>query len=407
MKPNAPTEYRGEFEAKATSAPGVLLSEHLPLTAKQAHHMAVVQGVTDSGKATGDHHAGYYYNLTGHAPDLTFRTQGNDRRPQPDDWPYMGAVVGERRPAHRTLPQVITLPHMPSRAPYTRPGQFAARLGVEHDPFYITGKHESPLEFASPSLQLSQGITTARLDNRRQLLSAFDNARRNLESPSIDKHVKQHEKAFSLLAAASTANAFDLTEEPESVRERYGNSLNAMSLLMARRLVEAEVPFVTVFWKGNPKLNAKCRSAGSWDTHGNNFQCLKENLLPEFDQAYAALLADLHERGMLDDTLVLVTSEMGRKPKVGDPRSGGVVGAGRDHWTACMSMILAGGGVQGGQVLGETDAKAEYPLHRPIHPEDIAKTVYYSMGISDLKAVDSGGRPFNLLEEGEPLTELF
>ena len=138
-----------------------------------------------------------------------------------------------------------------------------------------------------------------------------------------------------------------------------------MSMLLARRLVEAGVPFVTVFWKGDKELDTLCKSGGGWDTHGNNFNCLKDRLLPEFDRPFAALLDDLHQRGLLETTLVLVTSEMGRKPKIGDPRSGGAGGAGRDHWTACMSVLLAGGGIRGGQVFGTSDKRAEYPDRQP------------------------------------------
>jgi uncharacterized protein (DUF1501 family) len=180
-----------------------------------------------------------------------------------------------------------------------------------------------------------------------------------------------------------------------------------MSLLLARRLVEAGVPFVTVFWKENEALAAKCKSAGGWDTHGNNFGCLKENLLPEFDRAFSALLADLADRGLLDDTLVLVTSEMGRTPKIGDPRSGGPNGAGRDHWTHCLSVLMAGGGIRGGQLYGASDRLAEYPADRPVTPADVAKTVFHAAGVRDLQAVDSQGRPYNLLEEGRAITELF
>jgi len=408
MKPEAPLEYRGLFEPVGTASADIRLCEHLPLLAKQSRHLCVVQGVTDAGRATGDHHAGYYYNLTGHAPDRSFRTQGNDRRPQPDDWPFVGAVVGSRRPAHPRLPQVITLPYKPSRAPYTRPGQFAGRLGIEHDPFYLYGDPEQPLEFQAPSLSLAAGMHAGRMDDRRGLLDAINSARGKLDYDlQVRNFSRQQEKAFGLLASAATSNAFDVSQEPAALRERYGNTINATSLLMARRLVEAGVPFITVFWKGNAKLRSKCRSAGSWDTHGNNFNCLKDNLLPEFDQAYSALLSDLHERNLLDETLVVVSSEMGRKPKVGDPRSGGKSGAGRDHWTACMSVLLAGGGVQGSQVYGKTDARAEYPADEPIEPGDIAKTVYHAMGIDDLKFVDQQGRPFSLQEEGRPLLEVF
>ena len=185
-----------------------------------------------------------------------------------------------------------------------------------------------------------------------------------------------------------------------AVRERYGQTVNGMSLLLARRLVEAEVPFITVFWKENEAIADKCKSAGGWDTHGNNFNCLKEHLLPEFDRGFSALIEDLAERGLLDQTLVLVTSEMGRKPKIGDPRSGGKSGAGRDHWTHCLTDVLAGGGIRGGQTYGASDARGEYPADKPLTPADITKTVYHAMGIHNLEATDGQGRPYNLLAEG-------
>lgn len=407
MKPDAPAEYRGPFDPINTTAGGLRLCEHLPMLARQARHLAVVQGVTDYGKATGDHHAGYYYNLTGHVPDVTFRTQGNDRRPQGDDWPFMGAVVGSRLAPHPSLPQVITLPHKPSRPPYTRPGQFAARLGVEHDPFYLLGKVEKPLKFAVPTLALQQGLTRARLDDRKSLLAAVDSARRGLEHATVERMTRQHEKAFDLLASATATDAFDLGKEPKPTRERYGETINGMSLLMARRLVEAGVPFVTVFWREDERIKTKCKSAGAWDTHGNNFNCLKDHLLPEFDRGFSALLEDLSQRGLLDETLVVVSSEMGRKPKIGDPRSGGVSGAGRDHWTACMSVLMAGGGVRGGLVFGRTDARAEYPDGQPIGPQDIARTVFHAMGVDGLETRDETDRTLLHLDSGQPLAELF
>ncbi|MFP6612521.1 MAG: DUF1501 domain-containing protein [Pirellulales bacterium] len=408
MKPDASQEFRGPFQPIATRGEEIRLCEHLPLTAQQSHHLAVVNGVTDYGLATGDHHAGYYYNLTGHVPDPTFRTQGNDRRPYRDDWPFIGSVIASRRPQHSSLPQLITLPHKPSRPPYTRPGQFSARLGSQHDPFYLKADPAKPLEFHAPTLALQTGLTKRRIDRRRSLLKSLEQTRRQFDTDlAIRDFSIQQQRAFGLLASSSATDAFDLNKEPKSVRQRYGGTINGTSLLMARRLVQAGVPFVTVFWKGDTRLNDKCKSAGSWDTHGNNFNCLKNNLLPEFDRGFSALLEDLARTGLLDETLVMVTSEMGRKPKIGDPRSGGKSGAGRDHWTACMSVLLAGGGIRGGQIYGETDPRAEYPTSNPIGPEDIAKTVYYAMGVSDLTANDAQGRPFNLLEDGRSLVELF
>jgi hypothetical protein len=410
LKPHAPLEYRGPFAPIATSAPGVVLCEHLPLLARQAHHLALVNSVGASVN-TNDHHAGYYYNLTGHPADRTFLTLGNNRTPLPDDWPYLGTVAASRRPQHPTLPNAVTLPHMPSRKPYTRPGQFAARLGIEHDPLYLEGNLEQPLKFRAPALELLPGSEGPRLGRRKELLAAIDIARREFDqSAAIRTWSRQQERAFELLSSATTATAFDLDGEPEAVRARYGETVNGMSLLLARRLVEAGVPFITVFWleRGiDSPLAKKCKSAGGWDTHGNNFNCLKEDLLPEFDRGFSALVEDLAQRGLLAETLLLVTSEMGRTPKIGDRRSGGTTGAGRDHWTHCLTDVLAGGGVCGGRTHGASDRLAEYPADHPVTPADIAKTVYHAMGVHDLEATDAQGRPYNLLPEGDAIRALF
>lgn len=408
MKPEAPAEFRGEFKPIRTTSPDIHLCEHLPLLAKQAHHFSLIHGITDGGKATGDHHAGYYYNLTGHAPDPTFKQQGNDRRPQSDDWPFMGSVVGSRRPLHPKLPQVISLPHKPSKLPFTRPGQFAGRLGMENDPFYLNGNFDEPLKFTAPTLTMEGDVTADRMNERRELLRSFNDSRRELDHEmQVQNYLRQQERAFTLLTSSGAERAFDVASEPAAMRERYGNTINGTSLLMARRMVEAGVPFVTVFWKEDESIAQRCKSAGGWDTHGDNFNCLKKYLLPQFDKAFSALMEDLSQSGLLDETLVMVTSEMGRMPKVGDKRSGGTVGAGRDHWTACMSVLMAGGGIRGGQEVGATDARAEYPKDRPIGPEDVVKTVYHAMGITNLDATDMLGRPYNLLEEGKPLMDLF
>ncbi len=254
---------------------------------------------------------------------------------------------------------------------------------------------------------LTGDVTPAQLLSRRQLLEQLDGVRRGFEKAPAEQTWRRHqERTFELLLSAGTTEAFDVTREPESIRARYGTTVNSMSLLLARRLVEARVPFITVFWKENEAIASKCNSAGGWDTHGNNFGCLKEHLLPEFDRAFSALVEDLHQRGLLNRTLLLVTSEMGRMPKVGDPRSGGPGGAGRDHWTHCLSALFAGGGISGGQVYGTSDRFAEYPSSHPVTPADVAKTVYHAMGIHDLYAQDSQGRPYNLLDEGQPITRL-
>ena len=403
MKPDAAAEYRGPFHTIDTSAPGIQLCEHLPLTAKQAHHLAIVRSVGHYARGTGDHHAGYYYNLTGRHPDPTFRQLLNNRTPYPTDWPFIGSVVASKLPAHPYLPSLITLPQKPGSPQFTRPGQFSAKLGVDFDPVYVLGKIDKPDEFTTPVLTLSGEVSRERLQDRRTLLATLDDMNRNVDRAVATNYSKQQAKAFALLTAPKTKAAFELSTEPQAVRDRYGSTINGLSMLLARRLVEAGVPFISVFWMEDLKLNDLCKSAGGWDTHGSNFVCLKNHLLPEFDRGYSALLSDLHDRGLLDETLVLVNSEMGRTPKIGDPRSGGLYGAGRDHWTNCMSVLFAGGGVQGGQAYGSSDKIAAFPADKAACPEDVAHTVYQAMGIDNLEALDRENRPFNLMPDGAPL----
>jgi len=408
MKPMAPAEIRGPFQPIETSVPGIRLCEHLPLVARQAHHLAVVNSV--SGYDPTNSHLAYYYHLTGHELDPSFVQLGGARRQQVDDWPFMGSVVASRRPRHPFLPNAISLPWIPEGPPDIRAGQLAGRLGVEHDPMYVLATQEQPLKFEAPALTLGNAMSGDKLLQRRTLLNHLDESRRELDQFAATRiWNRRQERAFSLLSSSQTINAFDVASEPESVRNRYGQTVNGMSLLLARRLVEAAVPFVTVFWCPNKKTaeDFKCSSAGGWDTHGNNFQCLQQLLLPEFDRAFSALIEDLADRGLLNSTLVFVTSEMGRQPKIGDPRSGGVAGAGRDHWTHCLTDLLAGGGIRGGQVYGSSDRHAEYPATKVVTPADITKTVYHAMGIDDLEATDSQNRPYNLLADGRALSELF
>ncbi|HVS37189.1 MAG TPA: DUF1501 domain-containing protein [Gemmataceae bacterium] len=406
MKPDAPAEYRGEFKSISTSAPGVRLCEHFPLLSRQAHHLAVVNSLGHYGRGTGDHHAGYYYNLTGHEPDPSFRQLLNNRRPYTDDWPFIGAIAVSKLPPHPSLPSLIALPQKPGFPEYTRPGQFAARLGPAFDPVYLLGSRDRPMEFTTPALTLEGDVDAARLQSRRRLLEAVDGAVRQAERMPAQLS-QQQERAFSLLCASQTRAAFDLEKEPAAVRDRYGATINGMSLLLARRLVEAGTPFIAVYWMEDPKLDPSCKSGGGWDTHGNNFGCLRNYLLPEFDRCFSALLEDLDARCLLEQTLVLVTSEMGRTPKIGDPRSGGAGGGGRDHWTNCMSVLLAGGGVRGGQMYGSSDKIGAYPADKPTAPEDVACTVYHALGISEKTAVDREGRPFDAIPDGRALTELF
>jgi len=407
MKPAAPAEVRGPFRPIATSAPGIQLCEHLPHLARQTHHLAIVRSVGAS-VATNDHHAGYYYNLTGHVPEANFP---NSRQPLPSDWPFLGSVVAAKRTAHPSLPSQVWLPAESGEPGSRQPGAFAGRLGVVHDPFFVYGSHPRPLEFRVPSLSLAGDVTAERLTDRRQLLAAVEQPFRDLaRSRPAREHDTLRNKAFALLGSSQSFAAFDVSLESSRVRERYGQTVNAVSMLMARRLVEAGVPFITVYWYHDYEEDKRrgCLG-GAWDTHWKNASCLRDYLLPAFDRPFAALLDDLHQRGLLDSTLVMVSSEMGRTPRLGDPRSGGegATEPGRDHWTHCMSVLLAGGGIRGGQVYGASDRIAAYPADRRVGPEHIAHTVYHAMGIDNLHATDREGRPCHLLEEGRALTELF
>lgn len=406
MKPHAPREYRGDFQPLQTSAPGVTLCEYLPQLARQSHHVALVNSLGQHNRAPNDHGAGRYYIMTGHVRDQSLPNQ-----PVPDDWPYIGSVVTYKQPSHASLPSSIWMPTKSGPDNVNNPGTFAARLGVQYDPFYVLSSHEKPLEFRAPSLTLEGDVTVARLQDRQSLLGSIDEARRGFErTAAISDYSELQHKAFELLTSQESRVAFDVTREPQELRRRYGETVNGMSMLMARRLVEAGVPFITIYWLHDYEEDKRrgCLG-GAWDTHWKNFSCLKDYLLPLFDQPFSALVEDLHDRGLLDETLLLVTAEMGRTPKIGDPRSGGT-GApepGRDHWTHCQTALLAGGGIRGGQTYGSSDKIAAYPADCPVGPEHIAHTVYHAMGINDLTAYDNQNRPYNLLDEGQPITELF
>ena len=299
------------------------MCEHLPHLAKQAHHLAIVRSLGDFNRGTGDHHAGYYYNLTGHAPDPTFHRLLNARTPYLTDWPSMASVVALKRPPHPDFRTPSRCRKRKARRSTHGPG--SSRRGWVSSTIRCSSTVRAKAAGFHRAGLVARGRRVAeRMTSRRELLAAIDQAQRVAEQTGVVADYRKHQhKAFSLLTAGKTKAAFDLRAEPQATRDKYGPGINSTSMLLARRLVEAGVPFVTVFWKGDKELDTLCKSGGGWDTHGNNFNCLKDRLLPEFDRPFAALLDDLHERGLLDETLVIVSSEMGRKPKVGDPRSGG------------------------------------------------------------------------------------
>lgn len=404
MKPGAPAEYRGEFQPIASRLAGVPVCEHLPRLARLLDRCSLVRSMGQRGRGIiGDnHHTGAYYYLTGHVPDPTFGQLGLNRRPMAEDWPFIGSVVALKKGGQAPIP-LVALPDRARSADYIRAGQFAGKLGGAYEPFLILGDADQPGEFIVPNLTLPAEITLDRLHQRQSLLSQLDAANRTLDARGVvqgfDEH---HQRAFGMMSDAVRGGAFDLNREPLRLRERYGHDLNGQSMLLARRLVESGVPFVSVQWQPRRNRGENCYG---WDTHANNFYCLRTYLLPYLDQGFSALLEDLDERGMLDDTLVVLTSEMGRKTLIGDPRPNGANG--RDHWVHCQTVLLAGGGIKRGFVLGASDNTASYPIDRPVGPEDLAATIYHALGISDLTAQTRDGRQLNLLEDGEPMRELF
>lgn len=403
MKPKAPAEYRGDFHPIETTVPGLQLCEHLPKTAGVMQHVALVRGVTIGGHGVGngDHHADTYYMLTGNRPDRDFFISGIFRKPYEDDFPFVGCTAASRMDHDPQLPAIVQCPARSGEVTgVINPGQFSGKLGPNWDPMLARGVFEKPRDFSLPDLTLAEGLSSPRIDERRRLLEQIDGYRRSVDRNSrlIDRVDVLHKRAYALLSSNRTRTAFDIAREPEADRARYGEDINGQSVLMARRLVEAGVPFVAVHWVG------KRVGAGlSWDTHSDNFGQLKNVLLPAFDRCYSALLTDLHERGLLEETLVVVNAEMGRTPKVGDPRTGGTGAPGRDHWDHCMAALFAGGGIQGGQIHGASDALGGYPIGKPILPEDIARTIYHALGIDEhqLDHRLGDGRTIRLLSEGE------
>lgn len=408
MKPDAPLECRGEFNPIETSAPGIQLCEHLPKTARVMDDVALIRGVTIGGYGVGngDHHADTYYMLTGNRPDRDFFIAGTFRKPYDDDFPFIGSTAASRVQRDPELPGIVQCPALSGEVTQViNPGQFAGKLGSNWEPIMARGVLEKPREFSLPGFSLPDSVPTTRFDDRRRLLDQIDDFRRAADRNRylIDRVETLHQRAYSLLTSDKTRTAFDIAREPEATRARYGEDINSQSVLLARRLVEAGVPFVGVHWIGR-----KVGAGLSWDTHSDNFGQLKNVLLPAFDACYSALLTDLKDRGLLDETLVLVCAEMGRTPKVGDPRTGGRGAPGRDHWDHCMSALLAGGGVQGGQIYGSSDAIGGYPSGKPVLPEDLARTVYHAMGIEDhqLEHHLGDGRPVQLLTDGDVLPVL-
>jgi hypothetical protein len=392
MKPDAPVGIRGEFKPITTSVPGIHYCEHLPMLAERADKIAVVRslshGYTNHLNAT-------HELLTGHSQPGAFF----DKIASRDDYPCYASALDAIRPRADGVPSGVMLPTFLMDGPLTWPGQHAGFLGPKHDPWQVKQDPNRP-GFGFEGMKLPTGVSVERLGRRKDLANQVSTSRDQLAAlaeKSKDPYADQVDKAYALLLSGKVARAFELDREDARTRDRYGRHMYGQSLLMARRLVEAGVPIVQV----------NMGRVQTWDTHAANFTTLKGRLLPPTDRGVSALLDDLAARGMLDDTMVIMTGEFGRTPRIGQSTGNNNTRDGRDHWAACFSAIFAGGGVQGGQLIGQSDKLGAYPASRPYTPGDFAATVYRSMGIDpETEVKDRLNRPIRLCN-GEMITPLF
>lgn len=380
-KPLAPAEVRGDFGAIATNVPGVHISELLPLAAARMDKIAVLRAVVTGDNA---HSSSGYYMMTGqpHIP----QNRENANPGFPNDWPTMAAVAQHLSKASHLLPPAIRLPHHIFNTDGSIwPGQDSGWLGQRDDPWLFNCEPASPAG-EIPHFRLQADMTLGRLSNRKRLLEQLESQLRGAErNASLERYLRERSQAFDLLTATKAREACDLTKEPKEVRDRYGSGEFGQSVLLARRLAEADVSFVQVNWfRGTDEPS----DAPCWDSHANEGQRLKTVLVPPFDQALSALLDDLEQRRMLSETLVVCLAEFGRTPKFNGR-------AGRDHWGHVFSVALAGGGIKGGQVYGESDDQAAYPLEKIVNPEDLTATIFHALGHApETEIRNNQGRPF-------------
>jgi hypothetical protein len=379
MKPSAPAEVRGEFRPAATRAAGLRITEMLPLLAAQGHRFSVVRSMTHSAV---NHNAATYFVTTGNPPpreQIAFT-------PTENDFPHIGAQVTFGRPSRSAVPSAVSLPDPVGDGPYTCPGQNGGFLGAACAPFSIYG---NPNDDAFSVPGLDQAADNQRLADRQALLRVVDQGLGRLtDDRRIESLGRYRQQAFALLTSQETRRAFDIRSEPDRLRERYGRHKYGQSLLLARRLVEAGVRLVTVYWGG--RVN---NPLPHWDTHFDNNRRLREELLPPFDQCFSAFLEDLAQRGLLESTLVVCTGEFGRTPRFGQFTGNGVNETGRDHWSQCYSLVIAGGSQPGGRVIGRSDRFAAYPADEPITPQDLSASVLDALGIDPAQEVrDAFGR---------------
>jgi hypothetical protein len=362
LKPKAPAEYRGEFSPIRTNVPGVEICEHMPKLARNANHFALVRGITHS---LADHGLGTRYLMTGNLPTPVVT------------YPLFGSIVSKEMPAAEDLPSFVSI---------DRPVEGPGYLGAEYGPLSTGEKPRFGQPFRVRGITLDDTISVDKYRNRINLKNAIDNAFQGYES--LDDSVRGldrfSDQAYKIISSARARQAFDLTQEPEQELNRFGRHEFGQSAMLATRLIEAGVRFVTVLLEG-------------WDTHQDNFNTLGRSLLPNLDQSLSAMLGRLQETGRLASTSVLVTGEFGRTPKINQ-------NVGRDHWARAMCALMAGGSVLPGQVIGATDERAEGPVDKGFSPDDLAATFLMNIGINPKREYEANvGRPITVIRDGEPI----
>jgi hypothetical protein len=390
MKPEAPTEIRGSFQSIATPVPGLQICEHFRHLAPLMDRVAVVRSLTHDDPA---HLSSAHTVLTGHLAPVN---KSDDVPPSERDTPHLGSVIARLRPSQNALPAAVTMPWLayhPSAPGGVAPGQHGGWLGRAYDPLLVGGDPSAP-DWNVPALALLDGLSSPRLLERRQLLAEIDSQRRALDrTAAASTMTTRQEQAFGLLASPHVRSAFDLQAEPPEVRDRFGRNIHGQCVLLARRLIERGVQLVSVNWHNDGR--------NFWDTHGDNFNRLQNDLIPPADQALAALLTDLEDRGLLEETLVVWVGEFGRRPQISGDRPG------REHHPFCYSGLLAGGGIHGGSIYGRSDETASYPAENPVTPQDFNATVMHALGIPEGATLpDRADRPI-LLRHGRAIAELF
>lgn len=390
-KPEAPMEIRGDFKAIRTKVPGLHFGELLPKTAAVANRLAVIRSMTTDNNS---HTASGYWMLTGYE-----HSSKSEVPAQPEDWPSLASVVGALKPSTRSPFSSVVLPeivHNDNAPP--APGHNGGFMGHTWNPFVFQCDPSLP-HFDIDGLKLPEGISLARLSERAGLLAELDREFITAtRSEAIAALEGMHQRAFNVMQSADTRAAFHLESEGAGLRECYGRHKFGQSVLLARRLVEAGVRLVQVNWPREP--GDMMTGFPVWDTHKNNSARLKDVLCPQFDGAFAALINDLQERGLLDETLVVAMGEFGRSPRINAE-------GGRDHWGSCFSLALAGAGIAGGQVIGASDKEGAFPASRTLRPPDLAATILHLLGIppgGDF--ADLLGRPRMLTSSGTVIREL-